>query len=205
MQFDYIDDTHKYLPDILCIIRQGIAQKQKSLKKGNREGLNTQLLVETFNIIGTKNITNKPWIGVQKEHERQKGKGREDIYFHLNDDNYTRVFYMEAKRLPKYKTKNEEEYITGDDSINISSGGIQRYKVSIHGDPNLKYNGMIAYIENKSIEDWILLLNSKLSQIYPEDTPLLSNTYENEYISTHKFENQNLGTFVMHHFWISLL
>lgn len=38
-------------------------------------------------------------IGVQKEHEREDGKGKEDIYFYLNDDKYTRIFYAEAKRL----------------------------------------------------------------------------------------------------------
>ncbi len=205
MQFDYIDDTHKYLPDILYIVRQGILQKKNVLKKGNREGLNTQLLVETFNILGTTHIENKPWIGVQKEHERKNGSGREDIYFHLNDDNYTRVFYVEAKRLPKYRTKNDEEYITGDDSSNKISGGIQRYKSLVHGDSTLKYNGMIAFIENQSIDDWLSLINNKLLQKFPDDTQLLSNNFQNEYISTHKFDNSGFESFVMHHFWISLL
>ena len=48
MHFDYIDCSHKYLEDILCIIRQGISRKQMTLTKGKREGLNSQSLVEAL-------------------------------------------------------------------------------------------------------------------------------------------------------------
>ena len=110
-------------------------------------------LVDTFNSIGTTFVICNTWIGVQKEHERENSKSREDIYFYLNDDNYTRIFYVEAKRLPKNQTRSEEEYVIGQSTTGNPSGGVQRYKLTTHGDCNLRYNGMIAYVENKSVED----------------------------------------------------
>ena len=71
MRFDYIDYSHKYLENILCIIRQGILQKQAALNKSQREVLNSQSLVEVFNVIGTTGLVCNTWIGVQKEHERE--------------------------------------------------------------------------------------------------------------------------------------
>jgi hypothetical protein len=66
MHFDHIETTHKYLPHIISIIRDGIERKRSALKRNSREGVNTQLLVEVFNIIGTNNLLDKPWIGIQK-------------------------------------------------------------------------------------------------------------------------------------------
>ncbi|WP_352423914.1 hypothetical protein [Proteiniphilum sp.] len=204
MQFDNIDNSHKYLKDILCIIRQGISQKHPTLNKKKREGLKTQQLVEIFNVIGTTGLVSDTWIGAQKEHEREKDTNKEDVYFHLNDDNYTRVFYVEAKRLPKYKSVNSEEYVTGVSTSRNPSGGIQRYKLGSHGNVELKYNGIIAYIENKSIETWLSHINKRISEEYPNDSLLASTDYENEFVSTHSYLQKN-GTFMMHHFWINLV
>lgn len=203
MQFDNIDNSHKYLTDILCIIRQGISQRRSMLNKKKREGLKTQQLVETFNVIGTTGLVSETWIGAQKEHEREKDTNKEDIYFHLNDDNYTRIFYVEAKRLPKYKSVDSEEYVTGASTSN-PSGAIQRYKLGRHGSYGLKYNGIIAYIENKSIEIWLSHINKRISEEYPNDSLLTSTDYNGEYISTHSYLQKD-GTFIMHHFWINLI
>ncbi len=204
MHFDNIDNSHKYLTDILCIIRRGISQKQLILDKKKREGLKTQQLVEVFNVIGTSRSVTKTWIGVQKEHEREGDTNKEDIYFHLNDDNYTRIFYVEAKRLPKYKSVDSEEYVTGISTSGNPSGGIQRYKLGSHGSYKLKYNGIIAYIENKSIETWLFHINKRISEEYPNDSLLASTNYENEFVSTHSYLQKD-GTFIMYHFWINLI
>lgn len=204
MHFDNIDNSHKYLTDILCIIRQGIFQKQSILNKKEREGLKTQQLVEVFNVIGTTSIVTKTWIGVQKEHEREGDTNKEDIYFHLNDDNYTRIFYVEAKRLPKYKSVDSEEYVKGINTSGNPSGGIQRYKLGYHGNCELKYNGLIAYIENKSIETWHSLINQRVAKEYSSDSPLTTTDYENEFISIHSYLHKD-GTFIMYHFWIDLV
>ena len=42
MHFDNIETNHKYLSDILFIIREGIRQKKEKLHRNKREGLNTQ-------------------------------------------------------------------------------------------------------------------------------------------------------------------
>ena len=203
MQFDHIDYYHKYLKSILSIIREGIRLRSDSLTKNKREGLNSQSLVEVFNNIGTRGIVCDTWIGAQKEHERENSKSREDIYFHLNDDNYTRIFYVEAKRLPKYKTESEDEYVFGLSSTGNQSGGIQRYKLAMHGNCNLRYNGMIAYVENKSVENWLSLINDKISKHYPNDSILTKVDFIYEYTSSHFYENTD-KMFTMYHFWIDL-
>ena len=122
----------------------------------------------------------------------------------MNDDECTRIFYVEAKRLPKYQTKSEEEYVVGESTTGNPSGGIQRYKLGNHGDYNLRHNGIIAYVESKSIEEWILAINSKIIKEYPSDSLLSSTGFANEFISTHNYLNQE-DSFVMHHFWINLI
>lgn len=203
MYFEHIDYSHKYLEDILSIIRSGILQKRSLLRKKKREGLNTQLLVDTFNLIGTQNIISDTWIGAQKEHEQENNKGKEDIYFYLGDDNYTRIFYVEAKRLPKYKSKIDDEYVIGESTTHRPSGGIQRYKLLNHGSSDLRHNGMIAYIESKSVDDWLLVVNEKIENEYLTDSRLSRSTHPNEFISTHSY-NDIEGSFMMHHFWIDL-
>ena len=203
MQFDYIDHSHKYIDDILYIIRLGLKQRSSVLNRKTREGINTQSLVDAFNVIGLTNTVRKVKIGVQKEHEREDGKGKEDIYFYLNDDKYTRIFYAEAKRLPMPRYKNKEEYVTGNSTTNNPSGGIQRYKLGFHGDEHLNNTGMFAYIENKSIEEWLKIINDKILNEYPNDSPLILTNKINEYTSTHTYENHE-GYFTMYHFWIDL-
>ena len=199
MQFDYIDHSHKYIDDILYIIRLGLKQRSSVLNRKTREGINTQSLVDAFNVIGLTNTVRKVKIGVQKEHEREDGKGKEDIYFYLNDDKYTRIFYAEAKRLPMPRYKNKEEYVTGNSTTNNPSGGIQRYKLGFHGDEHLNNNGMF----NKSIEEWLKIINDKILNEYPNDSPLILTNKINEYTSTHTYENHE-GYFTMYHFWIDL-
>lgn len=203
MQFDHIDHSHKYIHDILYVIRQGLKQRSHVLERKRREGINTESLVDAFNVIGLTDVECKVKIGVQKEHERRDGKGKEDIYFYLNDDEYTRIFYAEAKRLPMSRYKNKEEYVTGQSSTDNPSGGIQRYKLRLHGDGNLKSNGMFAYVENKSIEEWLQIINSKILNEYPDDSPLILTDSVNEYISTHAYE-EHKEYFTMYHFWIDL-
>ena len=200
MHFDHIDYSNKYIQEILYIIRLGI-QKRNKLCRNKREVLNTQSLVDTFNMIGVTMC--ETLIGAQKEHEREDGRGKEDIYFYLNDDSYTRIFFAEAKRLPKYKTESEAEYVVGKSSTNNPSGGIERYKLGIHGNKNLRNNGMLAYIENKSVKEWLQIVNNKITKEFPQDSPLILTDNTNEYTSVHTYVNHE-GVFTMYHFWIDL-
>ena len=140
----------------------------------------------------------------KKEHEREDGKEKEDIYFYLNDDKYTHAYSTPKQSdFQCLAIKTKEEYVTGNSTTNSASGGIQRYKLGFHGDEHLNNNGMFAYIENKSIEEWLKIINDKILNEYPNDSPLILTNKINEYTSTHTYENHE-GYFTMYHFWIDL-
>lgn len=203
MQFDHVPQA-PYLATVLDIIRKGIANKKGNLKLKDNEDIKNQKLSNAFNVIGTQN--EKLWIGASQEHKSNK-QSREDIYFYLNDGNYTRIFYIEGKRLPKSNTISQEEYVSGISTSGKPSGGIERYKLGIHGEPQrLECNGLIAYIENKTIDEWETIINNSIVSHYPGDLRLLHyKSFANEYTSTHRYSyNIIKNYFKMHHFWIDL-
>jgi len=204
MQFDNLPDT-PYLNIVLDIIRNGIKQGILKLKISENEGLKNQSLADTFNYLGTTN--EKVWIGVGKENISKGKQAREDIYFYLNNDDHTRIFYVEGKRLPKHKTKTKEEYVTGINSFGNPSGGIERFKKGIHGDSRKIFNnGLIAYVENNSIEYWFEKVNGIIQQMYGRNEVLIGKgDFINEYLSLHQFDcESNSDNFRLHHFWVKL-
>lgn len=202
MLFDNLPMSPK-LAIVLDIIRKGIGKERENLRIKDSEDIKNQKLTEAFNVIGTQN--EKFWIGACKEH-KSSSQAREDIYFYLNDDNHSRIFYIEVKRLPKAKTVSKEEYVLGISTSGKPSGGIERYKLGIHGEPKrLKYNGIIAYVENKTVPEWVTKINKNIKCHFPDDTCLQANMlFENEYISTHLYSCDMDGHFKMYHFWIEL-
>ncbi|GAA0886401.1 hypothetical protein GCM10009120_50000 [Sphingobacterium siyangense subsp. cladoniae] len=105
--------------------------------------------------------------------------------------------------MPKHQSKDKEEYIDGVSSTGNPSGAIQRYKFLKHGEHSLKNNGVIAYVENNSIENWLTLINNKLHKVYPNDSSLIPGVAINEYTSRHLY-HESESTFEMYHFWINL-
>ncbi len=203
MHYDNLPQS-QYIDIILDIIRTGIEQGKSKLKIHDNENKKNQQLTETFNLIGTSN--EKARIAVNNEHIRAGENTREDIYFYLPDDSHTRIFYVEGKRLPKCGTRNEEEYIQGRNVSDNPSGGIERFKLGRHGEPErIKHNGLIAYIENQSISEWENIINKSIERKYPNDS-LLEQISEkpNEYNSIHEYTCGVLGCFIMHHFWIDM-
>ncbi|WP_346858899.1 hypothetical protein [uncultured Draconibacterium sp.] len=204
MHFDHLPPSHtKYLTDILSIIKDGIATEKERFKKSDRENLKNQQLSDRFNQIGTKNEKN--WIGVSKENENDNSTNREDIYFYLDDDNRTRIFFAEGKRLPKAGSNSEEEYVVGMSSTGKPSGGIQRFKLGLHGEPETMTDyAIIGYIEKDSFSSWQIKINNKLKSEYPADSTLTETpTKESDYISLHNYLS-NSKKFKLHHFWIDL-
>jgi hypothetical protein len=204
MQFDNLP-SNPYLNIISELIRKGITQCVSKLNNSDNEDLKNQLLVDTFNTIGT--VSEQLWIGVGRENKSKEKQTREDIYFYLNDDNFTRIFYVEGKRLPKYNTQSNEEYVIGTNIYGNSSGGIERFKKGIHGDSYRIFdNGLIAYIENNSIEYWLKIVNNSISLNYSSDEILkLKEHSTSEYVSLHQFVcDAKLASFRLHHFWINL-
>lgn len=204
MHFDHLPSSHtKYLADIFSIIENGISIEKNRLNKSHRENLKNQQLSDRFNQIGTQN--EKRWIGVGKENENDNSTNREDIYFYLDDDDRTRIFFAEGKRLPKAGTKNEEEYVVGLSSTGKPSGGIERFKLGLHGQSETMTDyAMIAYIENGSFSSWQTQINNTLSSEYPTDSSLTETPdKESGFTSSHNFLSNNKN-FKMHHFWIDL-
>ena len=74
MHFDHIDYSNKYIQEILYIIRLGI-QKRNKLCRNKREVLNTQSLVDTFNMIGVTMCANF-LLGLRRNTNAKTAEGR---------------------------------------------------------------------------------------------------------------------------------
>jgi len=204
MQFDNISrKPTTYLNDIFHIIREGIKIEAPKFKIGDKESIKNQALVDCFNIIGTQNPKN--WIGAQKEHTRADAH-REDIYFYLNDDLRTKIFYVEAKRLPKSGSTDDHEYVNGLSSNGKPSGGVERFVLGIHGEPcDMIHYGMIAYVENKTVNDWVLKINETIAKEYPSYDGSLKAISEAEFLSEHFYNCHIKSKFTINHFWLDLV
>lgn len=88
---------------------------------------------------------------IQKQPKGQSRYVDIGIFLHYRDD--APFFTIEAKRLPTLpKSTREKEYVLGNDPEK-PSGGIERYKLNLHG-VNLHKSGMVAYIQSGTCEDW---------------------------------------------------
>ncbi|GAA4464231.1 hypothetical protein [Novipirellula rosea] len=67
---------------------------------------------------------------------------------------------MEGKRLPADRKSREREYVTG---IN-ESGGIQRFKLGLHGAQYAKA-AIIAYVQNTNSTDWFKAINGWIEDL----------------------------------------
>lgn len=203
MVFDNMKPKNSYIRVVREIIRQGIELEKIKLKLKDNEELKNQQLAEIFNVIGSKNESIS--IFASKEHVKKGSTKREDIYFYLADDERTRIFYVEGKRLPKSRSASKEEYVKGVSTTKKPSGGIERYKLGLHGEPErLKSNGIIAYIENKTVSEWQEIINKSIKEQYPSDTRLIIIPKQtNEFISAHKCISVG-GFIIMYHFWIDI-
>jgi hypothetical protein len=205
MEFDFITSKRNfYINIVLEIISEGVLNVKNKFNVKQNENYKNQKLAEEFNILGTSN--EKVWIGSSTEHIKKNKNTKEDIYFYLNDENNTRVFFVEGKRLPKYGKKDEEEYVCGLSTTGKESGGIQRFKIGNHGEPypNAQY-GIIGYIESQSINFWHNKICVRIKEKWVNDSPLsLKTNCSNSFVSEHNFECGINGFFTMHHFWIDL-
>lgn len=64
---------------------------------------------------------------------------------------YDPVIVFECKRLPAPSPDREKEYVTG--GIKHANGGIQRFKLGLHG-ANHDIAAMIGYLQEGSASDW---------------------------------------------------
>jgi hypothetical protein len=68
---------------------------------------------------------------------------------------------IEGKRLPAPDLAREKEYVTGGEK---RSGGIQRFKLGLHGGDHEKVM-MIGYIQNGSPLEWRKLINKWIQDL----------------------------------------
>ena len=76
---------------------------------------------------------------------------------------YDTILVLEGKRIPAPSSDREKEYVTGTTSGKIS-GGIQRFKLGIHG---AKHNlvAMIGYVQDRSASHWHKKINGWISEL----------------------------------------
>jgi hypothetical protein len=75
---------------------------------------------------------------------------------------YDPFLVFECKRLPAPSRDREQEYITG--GIKKKSGGIQRFKLGLHG-AKLDLVVMIGYVQKRSMPDWHHQINKWISEL----------------------------------------
>lgn len=75
---------------------------------------------------------------------------------------YDPIVVLEGKRLPAPSHDREKEYVTG--GIEHKSGGIQRFKLGLHG-ANHDIAAMIGYIQERSACDWHNEINRWIEEL----------------------------------------
>ena len=78
---------------------------------------------------------------------------------------YEPFLVIEAKRLPTPRANREREYVTGtDESSGGPTGGIQRFKLGLHGSP-VETAAMVGYIEDHSPGYWHGVINGWIDDL----------------------------------------
>ncbi len=75
---------------------------------------------------------------------------------------YDPIIVLECKRLPAPSHDREKEYVTG--GIKYQGGGIQRFKLGLHG-ANHNIAAMIGYLQEGSACDWRDKINAWITEL----------------------------------------
>lgn len=173
----------------------------------------TQILVEQIEI--QIRMSDFPFsVNSQFRDIYEGSSGVSDFYFHpIEEGKSTQsIFSVESKRLPAPTKDREKEYVIGTINKNTGkkrkNGGIERYKLEIHG-KGLPECGLIGFIENENyihwksrINNWIIDLATK-EQLWKEDEILTEREQNKDYIyllsHAHSINSRDL---LLHHIWI---
>lgn len=109
---------------------------------------------------------------VRFDHEEyQAGRRRVDLSASLVEKTvigvrlytiYDPILVLECKRLPAPSQDREKEYVTG--GKERKSGGIQRFKLGLHG-ADLDIMAMIGYVQERSLRHWHHKVNEWISEL----------------------------------------
>lgn len=128
---------------------------------------------------------------------------------------YDTILVLEGKRIPAPSSDREKEYITGTTSGKIS-GGIQRFKLGLHG-VELNLAAMIGYVQErtprywqKKINEWIVQLASDSMEdgcVWTADETLkpVAADIAKGILSYRSLHNRIFGNKIeIHHLWIAM-
>jgi len=81
---------------------------------------------------------------------------------------YEPFVVLEGKRLPAPSSDREREYVTGRSK---QSGGIQRFKLSLHGARH-SVAAIVGYVQSGSLEEWLVRINEWIgTEVENQDAP----------------------------------
>lgn len=99
--------------------------------------------------------------------EQEKGNDRRvDIGVFMHRFDRSPFFTIEAKRLPTPGADREREYVIG--IKKKKSGGIERYKLNLHG-TDINKSAIVAYIEKNDFNFWLQEINSWIDDLVNGD------------------------------------
>jgi len=75
---------------------------------------------------------------------------------------YDPILVLECKRLPAPSQDREKEYVTG--GKERKSGGIQRFKLGLHG-ADLDIMALVGYVQERSLHHWHRKVNEWISEL----------------------------------------
>jgi hypothetical protein len=128
---------------------------------------------------------------------------------------YDPVLVIECKRLPAPTADREKEYVSGT-LPNKISGGIQRFKLGLHGAKH-ELVAMIGYIQEHFDRDWCGVINGWITELAANpigdgcvwsDDELLALLEKDtiagviKYHSTHQRKNASTDKIEMYHLWV---
>ena len=132
---------------------------------------------------------------------------------------YEPFLVIEAKRLPTAPKKREQEYVTGTNDRGSATGGIQRFKLGLHGH-NVETAAMVGYIQEKPPEHWHVTINGWIAALATRpssdgciwsDKDQLQKLEANDETglavcnSSHERTGKCVTrTVTIHHFWVSM-
>jgi len=204
---------------VVDFLKTHLSQFSKSIQKTNiynENGLNSRLSRFITNVASKETFFAEREI---MENETQGSSPAVDIGIYLNvrdtqiDPPLITVF--EGKRLTtELPKKRRREYVIGHekDGKHIKCGGIERFKLGIHG-KNLNSAGMIGYLQNGESDTWEAKINSWIRDLCEEPFELAWSEHEQlnkqesdrhvtEYVSIVDRANNELH---LTHLWINLV
>jgi hypothetical protein len=206
---------------VLEIIVQSLPLFAASAMKdgiSNEDGLNTLLSLFISKTVRRKNL---PFIVHHQSTEDLKrgGSPAPDIGIHLDivDDAEPppRITVFEGKRLTtSLGHQRQREYVIGHEKKgkHIPCGGIERFKLSIHG-RKLNRAGMIGYIQEEKPEYWLGQINSWISELsLQQDSPKWSEEEHLAQVATERRISESASIVCrqadklhLTHLWINLV